>query len=114
MRDASPLRYPGGKWRIAPFFERVLKLNSLTRPHYVEPYAGGGSLALSLLIREQVSEIHLNDLDVAIHAFWHSVLTRNTDFIELLQHVPITAEERFRQKAIYAKGARAGTLALGF
>jgi len=63
MRDASPLRYPGGKWRIVAFFERVFQLNGLSRTQYVEPYAGGASLALSLLFREQVSEIHLNDLD---------------------------------------------------
>jgi DNA adenine methylase len=114
MRDASPLRYPGGKWRIAPFFERVLKLNSLTRPHYAEPYAGGGSLALSLLIRERVSEIHLNDLDPAIHAFWHSVLQYNKDFIDLLRTTPVTVEERAKQKAIYNEGMKAGKLALGF
>src|SRR5206468_9724921 len=70
VRDASPLRYPGGKWRLARFFERLIELNGLTGRRYIEPYAGGGSLALSLLIRTLVSEIHLHDLDPAIHAFW--------------------------------------------
>lgn len=114
MRDASPLRYPGGKWRVAAFFERVIRLNRLGRPHYVEPYAGGASLALSLLFREQVSEIYLNDLDHAIHAFWHSVLTRTRDFIQLLTETPVTAEEWLRQKAVYAERPRVSELALGF
>ncbi|MCI0722876.1 MAG: DNA adenine methylase [Acidobacteria bacterium] len=114
MRDASPLRYPGGKWRIASFFERLLGQNALHRPQYVEPYAGGASLALSLLLREKVSEIHLNDLDPAIHAFWHSVVTRNRDFIELVSQVPVTPEEWVKQKATYAKGLAAGRFALGF
>jgi len=114
MRDASPLRYPGGKWRIAPLFERVIQLNGLSHSLYVEPYAGGASLALSLLFRGQVSEIHLNDLDSAIHAFWHSVLTCSRDFIQLLAETPVTPDEWSKQKAIYAKGLTAGKLALGF
>lgn len=114
MKNASPLRYPGGKWRIRTFFERIIQLNGLNRPNYVEPYAGGASLALSLLFREQVSEIHLNDLDPAIHAFWHSVLTRNKDFVQLLLRTPVTPDEWSKQKAVYAKGLAAGKFALGF
>ncbi len=114
MRDASPLRYPGGKWRITALFERVIRLNGLRGAQYVEPYAGGASLALSLLFREQVSEIHLNDLDPAIHAFWHSVLTRNQDFIQLLDETLLTPDEWSKQKAVYDKGSPAGKFALGF
>jgi DNA adenine methylase len=99
---------------MAAFFERVIQLNGLSCTHYIEPYAGGASLALSLLFREQVSEIHLNDLDPAIHAFWHSVLARNRDFIQLLNDSPVTADEWRKQKAIYAKGLAAGKFALGF
>jgi DNA adenine methylase len=114
MKDASPLRYPGGKWRIAAFFEQIIQLNGLNRPQYIEPYAGGASLALSLLFTEQVSEILLNDLDPAIHAFWHSVLTHNRDFIQLLNKTPVTPGEWSKQKAIYAKGATADKFGLGF
>jgi DNA adenine methylase len=114
MRDASLLRYPGGKWRIADFFERVIRLNGLGRIEYVEPYAGGASLGLSLLFTEQVSEIHLNDLDPAIYAFWHSVLTRNRDFAELVSEIPVTPDEWSKQKAIYLRGPAAGRFALGF
>lgn len=114
MRDASPLRYPGGKWRIATFFEHLIRLNGLNRTQYVEPYAGGASLALSLLFREQVSEIHLNDLDPSIYAFWHSVLIHNRDFIQLLDETSVTPDEWSRQKAVYARGSAAGKIALGF
>jgi DNA adenine methylase len=114
MRDASPLRYPGGKWRIAAFFEQVIRLNGSTRTKYVEPYAGGASLALSLLFKEQVSEIYLNDLDPAIYAFWHSILAHNRDFIQLLNETPVTPVEWSKQKAVYAKGTAAGQFALGF
>lgn len=114
MRDASPLRYPGGKWRIAGFFEQLIKINNLNGYHYVEPYAGGASLGLTLLFKDLVSEIHLNDLDLAIHAFWHSILNFNKDFIRLLEQTEISPEEWTKQKSIYSEGIRAGKFALGF
>ncbi|CBE67512.1 MAG: DNA adenine methylase [Candidatus Methylomirabilis oxygeniifera] len=114
MRDASPLRYPGGKWRIAPFFERVLLLNRLAGSDYFEPYAGGASLALSLLLANRVTEIYLNDLDPAVHAFWYVVLMRNKDLRELIESTAVTPEEWIRQKEIYKKGRSAGMLAFGF
>lgn len=114
MRDASPLRYPGGKWRITAFFERIIELNGLRSANYVEPYAGGASLALSLLFKKQVAEIYLNDLSPAIHAFWYSVLTHNQKFLQLLHDTPVTPDEWSKQKAIYARGLSAGKFALGF
>ncbi len=114
MRNASPLRYPGGKWRIAPFVEELIRLNNPSRRPYVEPYAGGASLALSLLFKNSVSEIYLNDLDVAIYAFWVSVLKANGDFLELIRATPITPGEWSRQKEIYRAGPSVGLLKLGF
>jgi DNA adenine methylase len=114
MRDASPLRYPGGKWRLASCFERVIALNYASPPVYAEPYAGGASLALSLLFTDVVSEIYLNDLDAAIHAFWSSVLRHNRVFCEFIEAVPINPTEWRRQREIYARGLAAGRLALGF
>lgn len=114
MRSASPLRYPGGKWRIAPFLRRVIEINRLDEPIYIEPYAGGASLALSLLFDGLVTEIHLNDLDSAVYAFWRSVLTKTRELLELIREVSVTPDEWYRQKAIYAEGTRSGTLALGF
>jgi len=114
MRDASPLRYPGGKWRITPILESAIRFNGLSNTPYIEPYAGGASLALSLLFKDLVSEIHINDLDPAIHAFWHSVLTYNRDFLDLLAEIPVTPEEWEKQKAIYTKEPKAARFELGF
>jgi DNA adenine methylase len=114
MRDASPLRYPGGKWRLANFFERLISLNFEKPPIYIEPYAGGASLALSLLFSGKIAEVFLNDLDPAIHAFWYSILKHPDEFLKLLETIPITPSERIQQKKIYAKGLSAGKLRLGF
>jgi DNA adenine methylase len=114
MRDASPLRYPGGKWRLAKYFARVIAANFKKAPVYVEPYAGGASLAFSLLFSNVVSEIHLNDLDPAIYAFWFSVLKHGQKLCTLIERTPVTPQEWKRQKKIYASGPAAGNLALGF
>ena len=46
----SPLRYPGGKGKISSFFSELFVANNLIGGTYIEPYVGGGSIALSLLI----------------------------------------------------------------
>jgi DNA adenine methylase len=113
MRAASPLRYPGGKWRISSFVERIVSLNDLAGHEYVEPYAGGASLALSLLFRGTVSRVHLNDLDPATYSFWWSVLERPDELIRFVGRVPLTVDEWHRQRTVYTKGPSAGRLALG-
>lgn len=114
MKDASPLRYPGGKWRFSAFFEKIVALNRLEGCDYFEPYAGGASLALSLLFANHVAEIHLNDLDPAVHAFWRIALTRNKELRDLIHSAEITPQEWARQKEIYKQGRAAGILNLGF
>lgn len=114
MRAASPLRYPGGKWRISPFLERLISINGLIGHEYVEPYAGGASLALSLLLNGTVSRIHLNDLDPAIYSFWWSVLRKSNELIRLIGEAPLTVAEWQRQRRVYSRGLGAGRLALGF
>jgi len=68
----TPLRYPGGKARFAPFIASVMKLNCLDGGHYMEPYAGGGGVALELLFDGVVTDIHINDADPAVYAFWYA------------------------------------------
>ena len=114
MKNASPLRYPGGKWRLGGFFRELISLNFSRTPSYAEAYAGGSSLALTLLFTGLVSEIHINDLDPAIYAFWHSVLTSNSSLVRLIEKTRITPTQWRRQKRIYNAGTRNGKLALGF
>lgn len=114
MRSASPLRYPGGKWRFCDFFTKFLAGNFDVPPLYVEPYAGGASLALSLLFEGVVSEVWLNDLDPAIHACWQSIVHDGERFCEAIWNTPLSLEEWRRQKAIYASGLKSDVFALGF
>ena len=46
----SPLRYPGGKGKLAKFMAAVVRANGLSDGRYIEPYAGGAGIAWELLI----------------------------------------------------------------
>jgi DNA adenine methylase len=114
MTHASPLRYPGGKAKLAPFFKRLLELNGLCDGHYAEPYAGGSGLALSLLYAEYVRYIHINDIDRAVYAFWNSVLTRTDEFCRLIERRPLDPQEWRRQRRIVEAKGSADLFELGF
>ncbi len=96
----TPLRYPGGKRKLFPFIKELLSENNLTSCHYIEPYAGGAGLALSLLFQKHASHIHVNDLNVSIYSFWHAVLNQTEEFCQKIANTPVTIEEWYRQKEI--------------
>ena len=110
----SPLRYPGGKRRLAPFISRLLECNHLQDVQYVEPCAGGASLALTLLYEEYAASIHLNDLSRPVFAFWHTALHESDRLCDKIDLIPVTMEEWHRQRAVYENRAEADLFALGF
>lgn len=99
-KPLTPLRYPGGKGAFAPFVKSVIDANQLKGGHYMEPFAGGAGVALDLLFSGYVSDIHINDADLAIYHFWHTIITDTDNFLTLLQEVPLTIEEWEKQKLV--------------
>ena len=100
LRHVSPLRYPGGKASFADFLARTIKLNNLSGCRYFEPFAGGAGAALRLLSENVVSELHLNDVDPRITAFWNAVLNESERFAEAILTVPVSTTEWHKQKEI--------------
>ncbi len=114
MYAVSPLRYPGAKWRLEKFVNSILIANNLRDGHYAEPFAGGASLAISLLLQNYVSNIHLNDLDRSIYAFWYSVLEDTENLLNLISETPVNMETWHKQKAIQSKKHDVSLIELGF
>jgi len=96
----SPLRYPGGKRKLSNFIKLILKENKLLDGYYVEPYAGGSALALSLLFNEYIRKIYINDIDKSIFTFWDQVLNNTSSICQKIKDTPVTVEEWERQKKI--------------
>ncbi len=114
MEFYSPLRYPGGKGKIAPYFKQIIKDNLLLDCVYVEPYAGGASVALSLLFDGYASKIIINDIDLSIYAFWHSVLNETDVLCKMIQDTPLTMDVWTKQRKIQQLKNRASLIELGF
>jgi len=114
FQPASPLRYPGGKAKLTPFIKQLFETNNLCDGHYAEPYAGGASVALSLLFDEYVRRVHINDLDRSVFAFWWSVLNETDRLSRLIRDTPVTPATWLRQKEVQTRKAKASLLSLGF
>lgn len=97
----TPLRYPGGKTQLAPFVTEILRANDLLQSIYCEPFAGGAGIACRLLLNGNVSEIWINDIDPAIHAFWHSVLHETEDLCERIATTPLNMTEWHLQRQVH-------------
>ena len=101
MKHYSPLRYPGGKNKAFVLFKDIIMSNGLNNCVYVEPFAGGASIALGLLLEGVAERIIINDADPSIYSFWLSCLTRTEDFCNLIDKTDITTEVWLQQKTIY-------------
>ena len=111
----SPLRYPGGKTKLAPFIKALFKENpSIMGCHYIEPYAGGAGVALSLLLEGYASKITINDYDRSIYAFWHSVVKDSKKFCKKINDTDIDIDTWKQQKEIQNNKADADLFDLGF
>lgn len=111
---SSPLRYPGGKAKLFPFFANLIEDNQLFGCEYREPYAGGAGLALNLLAGGFVSRIHLNDIDPGIYAFWRSATRASDALCSLVASAELSIEEWHRQREVWRNPDEYSELELGF
>jgi len=109
----SPLRYPGGKNKLSKFIAQICVENNI-HGHYVEPYAGGASVALYLLLKEKIDSITINDYDRSIYAFWYSVLNHTDKLCELIENTDVNIANWLKMKKIQKKKEKADILELGF
>ena len=100
MRYYTPLRYPGGKGKLAPFIEQVFKKNNLSGGTYIEPYSGGAGVALYLLLNGVVNNVIINDFDYEIYAFWKTVVEDFDWLCHKIESTPVTMDTWFIQKEI--------------
>lgn len=114
MYLASPLRYPGGKSRLTDYIKTIIRMNNHNDDYYVEPFAGGASIGLSLLFQKCVSKIVINDLDRSIYSFWYSVLNNAEDLCRLIHDTPVTIENWRKYQEIQKKKDDYSPLDLGF
>lgn len=110
--NPSPLRYPGGKYKLYNYVAEIVKANACTT--YIEPFCGGAALAIELLLNKVVKRIIINDYDYTIYCFWNSILHNTDAFIQKIEATDVTIEEWNHQKRIRENSEQYGELELGF
>lgn len=110
----SPLRYPGGKGKLFEFVKNLIEENGLEGQSYCEPYAGGASIPLGLLIEDYVSTIYINDIDKGIYCFWSSILRHTDEFLRKMWDTPLNIDEWRRQVYIQKNMKEFSRLEIGF
>ena len=101
----SPLRYPGGKRKLANFMALLFRTNGLLDGEYAEVYAGGGAVALTLLYGDYARRVHINDLDRGVHAFWIAARDRTDELARLVRDARLDLDEWERQRAVQFEDA---------
>ncbi len=71
MKFMSPFRYPGGKSKLlAGYIMPSLQRKNGISEHFVDVFVGGGSVALAVADTNPTAQIHMNDKDTRVAAFW--------------------------------------------
>jgi DNA adenine methylase len=89
-------------------------MNDLMDGEYAEPYAGGAGVALSLVLSEYASIVHINDIDRSIFSFWNAVLNDTDALCRRIRERRVSVTEWRRQRAIQDEPAMADPLDLAF
>lgn len=89
----SPFRYPGGKTWLVPYVRTWLSSLS-EKPHeFIEPFAGGGIVGLSVVFDSLVDKTTLVELDKSIGAVWRAILNGSAkDLAERIKGFVVTHE----------------------
>ena len=110
--NPSPLRYPGGKYKLYEYVVELIKENNCNT--YVEPFCGGAAVALELLFNDVVKNVVINDYDYTIYCFWDSVLHKTDELIKMILQADVSIEEWHKQKAIRSDLDNHDSLEIGF
>ncbi len=104
--NPSPLRYPGGKYKISKLISLLIDKTGHPITTYVEPFAGGAGVALDMLFSGKVERVVINDSDRAIYSIWRALTTENDAFLDKVLSTNVTLEEWHRQRRIYLTGKK--------
>jgi DNA adenine methylase len=75
----SPFRYPGGKTWLVPYVRQWLKSIRHRPFEFAEPFAGGGTVGLSVLFEGLAEKLTLVEIDKDVAAVWKTILSIQGD-----------------------------------
>lgn len=77
----SPFRYPGGKTWLIPTLRKWIKSFNPNEIIFIEPFAGGGIVSLTVSFEQLAKKIIMVELDEEIAAVWETILSGGNDWL---------------------------------
>ncbi len=124
----SPFRYPGGKTWFVPYLRDWLQSKSKLPTRFIEPFAGGGIVSLTVAFERLAKHVVFAELDPGVAAVWRVVLNGQAEWLakEILNfdlsienvrkvlHTPVeTVREKAFQTILRNRVQRGGIMAAG-
>lgn len=128
VKHRSPFRYPGGKtWLIPHVYHWLLSLSKKPE-EFIEPFAGGAIVGLTVAAEDLADHVTLVELDEQVAAVWETLLKGDAEGLiarilsfqltpqtvdAALSSTPATLEERAFQTLLRNRVNHGGILAPG-
>lgn len=77
----SPFRYPGGKTWLVPVVRRWMRQFEPSKIKFIEPFAGGGIVSLTVAFENLANRIVMVELDDEVAAVWETILNGKNDWL---------------------------------
>ena len=77
----SPFRYPGGKSWLTPHVRAWIASQPSKPRLLVEPFAGGGSIALAAAFEDLADEVLMVELDDQVASVWEAILNGHGEWL---------------------------------
>jgi len=81
VSQLSPFRYPGGKTWLVPQIRKWLNSQSKRPALFVEPFAGGGIVSLTVAFESLADRILMVELDEQVASVWKTMLNGDAEWL---------------------------------
>ena len=128
VKQLSPFRYPGGKTWLVPEVKQWLARRGSKSAHFVELFAGGGIVGLTVAAEELAQHVTMIELDPDVSFVWQTIFSDDAAWLadrilafdltyehvqEALARPQDTVRERAFQTILKNRTVRGGILAPG-
>jgi DNA adenine methylase len=82
VQQLSPFRYPGGKTWLIPQVIKWMRSLRFTPEEFIEPFAGGGIVSLTIANEDLADHIIMVEIDDEIAAVWKTIFYGDIDWLK--------------------------------
>lgn len=79
VKQLSPFRYPGGKTWLVPKVRQWLQDKEKKPSEFIELFAGGGIVGLTVAAEKLANHVTLIELDPDVAAVWHTIFSGDAE-----------------------------------